>query len=153
MSHCVSIDEQYDIKKFVLSGWSTPGLNILHDKCMKRKEKLQKIITDAGYFGPMMDVVIRGTINYVLVCYYGKETKFITSLKNGYLLLYLHEHFHTDVLIGTINKLLVDSQFLNDYEHRYRHKRSELVQSQLSFLSQNPQNIVCINISLNDMFV
>lgn len=146
MTYCKDFKDHPEINKFVLfSVWCTPGLHIVKDKCMKRKEKLQKLVTDTGVFGPIMDVAIRGSISHLLVLYYGQDTKQITDLSSqGFLRRFLYKYFHDPQLILTIEQLFTKNpQWILDYEYSYRHKRSALIQSQIMFLTQNPHNLVC----------
>lgn len=147
MLHCKSFEEHFEVKRFVLfSVWTTPGLHILKNKCMKRKEKLKKLFSDTGFYGPIMDVAIRGTISHLMVCNYEKDTKTITDLKEGYLKKFLLKHFECDKLLDTIENLFTKNpQWIIDYENCYRHQRSAIIQSQIMFLTQNPHNLVCIN--------
>lgn len=144
MTHCKSCEGHFEIKKFVLfSVWNTPGLDIMKDKCMKRKDKLVKLVIDTGFYGPIMDVAIRGTVNHILVCYYGSDTKFVTDVGEGHLRKFLQKHFHSVALLEAIDALYrKNPQWILDYEYSYRHKRSSIVQSQILFLTQNPQNTV-----------
>lgn len=143
MLHCKSIQEHKDINEFVsFVCWFTPGLNILYDKNMKRKSKLEKLIIDTGYFGPLMDVVIRGTVNHMLVLNYAEDTKAITNSNSGFLKQFLLVHFKTNDLSETISAWMKNKVCNLDYENLYRHKRSEIIISQIRFLTQNPRNFV-----------
>lgn len=145
MTHCKDFKEHFELNKFVSSTWSTPGLNILNDKCMKRKDKLQQLLKETGYFGPILDQAIRGTVSHLLVCNFEKGTKEITNLEDGYLKRFLRKHFQTSELMETIGKLFSKNpQWILDYEYSYRHKRSAIIQSQITFLTTNPQNLVRI---------
>jgi hypothetical protein len=139
--YCTSVEENPEINKFVLfTCWAPPGLSILNGKCMKRKDKLKKLVDTTGYFGPIMDVVIRGTIPHILVCHFAEDTKTITNTKSGYLKAFLHNHFKSSVLMETINYWM--DLFIADYECGYRHKRSDLINSQINVFALNPRNLV-----------
>lgn len=137
---CRDINEHKELRRFAFFiCWSTPGLNSLHDKCMKRTTKLKRVFESTGYFGPIVDLAIRGTVSHMLVCHYGEHTRSICSILKEFLLKHI-----TDIELKTyINSLLQNEYYIMDYEHSYRHKRSNLINSQIMFLVQNPRSLVC----------
>ena len=49
---CENIEDHVETNEYVLySCWSIPGLNILHDKCMKRQDKRRTLHQKAGEYG------------------------------------------------------------------------------------------------------
>lgn len=144
MIFCRDENAHPEIRNFVnFIAWARPGANILKGKCMKRKDKLSKLLNETGQYGPMMDLVIRCCVNHLLVCSYWKDTKAITTVVGGDLPKLLFKHFKNEELVETIQALMKKTKLLFDFEYCYRHQRNDLVHSQLTFLLQNPQNLVC----------
>lgn len=143
MMYFESIDEHPEINNFVRYECnSSPGMNILHDKNMKRKETIQKLVFQLGECGPIMDLVIRGTIYHMLVENFAEETKLVTSDNKGSLKVFLLKHFKSEELQQTIEKWMKSTRWNSDYQHLYRHKRAEIINNQIWFLSQNPSKSV-----------
>ncbi len=140
IDYCKCIEDHPEINNFVLYNcWNTPGLHILRDKNMKRKATIVMLVEELGYFGPIMDLVIRGTVYHMLVCNFAAETKTVTTdCLDGFL----DKYFNCPKLKKTIAKWLNNHKFHSDYEHLYRHKRSEQINAQVWFLTQNPHKAV-----------
>lgn len=124
--------------------WCTPGMNLLYSKNMKKTQKLRKLVNTVGYYGPMLDVVIRGTIPHVMVLNFSSETKQITEQKEGILRKFLDKYFQESDLIKAISNWFKISGNLLDYETSYRTTRCQLLNSQICFLNSNPLNSVCV---------
>lgn len=140
IGYCKSIADHEEINNFVYYNcWNTPGIHILRDKNMKRKATVVTLVEELGYFGPLIDLVIRGTVNHMLICNFAEETKKVTK---EFLKGFLQKFFKCPKLRQTIDKWMSTTKFNSDYEHLYRHKRSELINCQIWFLTQNPRKAV-----------
>ena len=138
-----TIDYHPEIVEFVNHQCnSSPGTNILHDRNMKRRDTKVKLVQELGACGPIMDLVIRGTVNHMLAENFAEETKQVTSDNKGSLKGFLLRHFKTDELRETIEKWMKSARCNSDYQHLYRHKRAELINNQIWFLSQSPYKLV-----------
>lgn len=138
---CENIEDHVEINEFVLySCWSIPGLNILHDKCMKRQDKRRMLHQKAGEYGPIMDMVIRGTVYHMLIFHFDEHTRKIGKL----MLDFTKSHFRDQKIVHTIDNWSKTPGSLADYEGGYRHKRAELISTQISFLVNNPRNLVIL---------
>ena len=133
-NYCKSIGEHEEINDFVLYDcWNKPGVHILVDKNMKRKTTV--VAEELGFFGPIMDLLIRGTVNHMLVVNFATETKKVTK---ECLRGFLRKFFQDPRLRQCIDKWMNTSKFHSDYENVYRHKRSELINSQIWILKWGP---------------
>ena len=142
-----TIDDHPEIEDFVLHQCnSSPGTTILRERNMKRRETKVKLVQELGDYGPIMDLVIRGTIFHMLVENFAEETKQVTSDNKGSLKVFLLKHFKSDELRETVERWMKSARCNSDYQHLYRHKRAELVNNQIWFLSQNPSRSVSFDI-------
>lgn len=118
-------------------------LSIVHDKCMKRKNKLHLLINNIGYFGPIVDLIIRGTINCMLSRHFAEDTKNVCGTNTlGRLYKFLLDNFRGKEIVDAIKSWMRDSRCTADYECAYRCKRNELINAQITFLTLNPGNLV-----------
>lgn len=137
--YCQNVEDHDEIREFVLySCWCTPGLNILYDKSIKKTVKHSMLVEEAGIFGPMIDMVIRGSIPHVLVKYFSKDTKAISECSKGSLKTFLLSHFKCSTILSTIELWFKNLKCVRDYEHAFRSKRSELLSNQIFMLKQRP---------------
>lgn len=146
MEFCFHISAHQEIEEFVTyECWCTPGLTIVHDKCMKRKKKLESLLANTGYWGPLMDLVIRATVSHMLVLHLAEDTKSVCGIDMQCRLhSFLKKYFTSIDLLATINKWMGLQSCVVDYEIAYRQKRNELIAAQVIFLINNPTNVVSI---------
>ena len=73
-----------EIKHFVnIYCWSKPLSNIVEGKVFKKGNKLLTLVSQCGRYGPIIDLVIRGTIPHMIVLNIGENTSCITDKQNG----------------------------------------------------------------------
>jgi len=122
---------------------STPGTAIHDGKVLKKKEKLNKLITAIGYFGPVLDLIIRGTINHLVVYEFSKDIRAITSPGNGDLYCLLKKYFCNDQqLWNGIICWFKNKKAVEDYEVNYRNFRYEVLNSHKETILLRPQTKV-----------
>lgn len=125
------------------SSLSTP-CNAIHDgKVLKKKNKLQTLINHVGYYGPILDLVIRSTVNHLVITEFTKEARVVTNPENGDLLQLLKKYFSNDpILWQGIKCWFKYSKAVEDYEINFRNFRCEVCNSFASTISLRPQNKV-----------
>ena len=132
-----------EIKHFVnIYCWSKPLSNIVEGKVFKKGNKLLTLVSQCGRYGPIIDLVIRGTIPHMIVLNIGENTSCITDKQNGCLKIFLEGHFKDKDLIDTITKWFQFSGNVRDYDTAYRHYRQTLLVSQLDKLLWQPYRFV-----------
>ena len=155
-----SIKKEYDLKasnyikdptlkKFVEETVMTaPGQNLFYGKSFARNEKLKYCIEVLGKDGPLIDLILRGTIPHMLVWNMGEETRNITrtALKD-----FVDEHISqkSPSLKIVLDKWFQETKFIRDYEDQFRNFRNEMLSSFLDTMISNPRNLVRILFSLS----
>jgi hypothetical protein len=121
---------------------SVPGLSIIEGKVFKKKSKLDVLIQDLGYYGPVIDLVIRGTVNHMVIYEFNKDHKKITA-ENAGLYTLLKKYLLTDSNIWNvvINWFQCESA-VTDYEISLRNFRIDILNSWVALIVQRPQNRV-----------
>ena len=126
-THCVDVEDHSEIRAFVVSSWTTPGKTILENKVMKKGTKLQALIDECGYYGPIMDILIRGVIPYVMILYFGENTNAITG---KYLKEFLFGHFKEPEMRDVIENWFKNESNVRDFSTAYRNYRADHISSQ-----------------------
>ena len=140
LRYCEQVTQHDELYNFVwYSCQATPGLSTIHDKCLKRKRKLERLVEKTGYWGPILDLAIRGTVHLMLSRHFGQDVKNVVL--NPVLQL-LMDTFRDEDLIITTKLWFKNTCYVKDYVIAYRCRRSEIISSQISFLTLNPSNIV-----------
>lgn len=127
--------------------WSTPGMNVLHKKVVKKMVKRARLIKDLGYYGPIIDLIIRSTIPEMIVMNFSKNP---VEIVQGQGELYstlirrikAHGGAEADAFIEVIDLWFGQDEYLFDYRTAYREKRMELITNQLATLQLNPSTVV-----------
>ena len=120
-----------------------PGFSIIDGKVLKKKEKLQVLVKNIGYYGPILDLLIRGTVNHLVVYCFSKDVRIITSPENGDLWCLLSKYFEQDTTIWNgIKAWFKNVKMVEDYETNFRNFRCDLLNSQVSTIVLRPQNKV-----------
>ena len=121
---------------------STPGTGIHDGKILKKKDKLKNLIDDVGYWGPILDLIIRGTINHLVINEFSNDVRAVTDV-NGSLYILLMNYFSKDKTLweGILN-WFKHRKSVEDYEINFRNFRCELLNSQLSTILSRPQSKV-----------
>jgi hypothetical protein len=120
-----------------------PGSSAIDGKMFKKQNKLQHLISKVGFYGPILDLCIRGSINHILIYEFNKDVKKITQIQSGALYNLLRKHFVTDdVLWGAIQAWFSYEKVVYDYEVALRNFRSDLVNQWLSTILTRPSNRV-----------
>ena len=140
----------YDIKKNATlekfayrSILSTPGTAIHDGKVFKKKEKLDNLVSRIGYYGPILDLMIRGTVNHLVITEFSKDVRTVTAPVNGNLFQLLKKYFFNDeILWNGIKCWFQYDKIVEDYEINFRNFRCELCNSHLFTITSRPQNKV-----------
>ena len=122
---------------------STPGTGIHDGKVLKKKDKMNNLILHVGYYGPILDLMIRGTVTHLVINEFSKDVRAVTSEQTGDLFILLKNNFCNDnVIWECINNWFKHKKSVEDYEVNFRNFRCELLNSQLSTILLRPQNKV-----------
>ena len=143
--YCSDYKENKEIKRFVeMIAWSSPGKHILDGKVMKKGDKLKMLIKLCGYFGPMIDLIIRGCIPYLMIMHFQDHTITFTA-NNGVISSFLKSNFKDDALLMTIDRWLNNPSLRKDFDTTYRNTRHEYLTTQLETLTMQPYIRVSIS--------
>ena len=122
---------------------SPPGTSITDGKVLKKKDKLTVLLKNVGHYGPILDLLIRGTVTHLVVHCFSKDVRSITSPDNGDLWCLLAKYFKEETKIWDgVKAWFKNGKMVEDYETSFRHFRCELLNSQLSTIVLRPQNKV-----------
>ena len=118
----------------------TPGYNITENKVMKKQNKLELLIKKGGFYLPIMDLAIRGTVSHMVVTNFSKDIKEISDPEYGALRAFLKKSFQDNRLLTAINSWFDSNKAVEDYETNFRNFRCEVLNSQLLTIASRPQN-------------
>ena len=117
-----------------------PGYNITENKVMKKQSKLEMLIRNGGFFLPIMDLVIRGTVNHMVVTNFSKDVTQVSDPEDGKLYDFLKKNFKDPQLLMTIKSWFKSNKAVEDYETNFRNFRCEVLNSQALTIVSRPQN-------------
>lgn len=104
---------------------------------------MQNLVSRVGYYGPILDLAIRGTVNHLVITEFIKDVRAVTVPEVGTLFQLLKKYFVNDeVLWNGIKCWFKYNKAVEDYEINFRNFRSEVCNSQLSTILNRPQNKV-----------
>ena len=121
----------------------TPGTGIHDGKVLKKMGKLEYIVTHIGFYGPIIDLMIRSTVNHLVITEFSKDVRAVTAIDNGDLFLLMKKFFsENDELWNAIKNWFKYNKAIEDYEVGFRNFRCEILNAQLSTILLRPQNRV-----------
>ena len=157
MKYCNDIIEVPALYSFVLNQcWSTPGTLCIEQRKFKKTKSLDNLINEFGYYGPILDMVIRSTATTILIQNFGADTKSITgnqrikgtvqgSILKRFITKICNDYKSIDSkddLSESIEKWFSNKVFIEDYETLYRNTRASILNSQIVTLRNGPHKIV-----------